>query len=183
MRVLPTVRSSGSTRVGAGAGRARAPRACALPSNAMLYSLLHLGGFAGDVDFYRGRTAGAARILELGSGDGRIGAALCAGAEYVGVERCADFVAAAAERVNGTLLEADMFAPLPEGTPPFDAVVLTANTLFCDPRHAELLARCRDALAPGGALLFDVYNAAPLVERAVPSVRGPRPHLPPPWTV
>ena len=62
-------------------------------------------------------------------------------------------------------------------------VVLTANTLFCDPRHAELLARCRDALAPGGALLFDVYNAAPLVERAVPSVRGPRPHLPPPWTV
>ena len=98
MRVLPTVRSSGS--IGAGAGRARAPRACALPSNAMLYSLLHLGGFAGDVDFYRGRTAGAARILELGSGDGRIGAALCAGAEYVGVERCADFVAAAAEQAS-----------------------------------------------------------------------------------
>ena len=50
----------------------------------MLYSLLHLGGFAGDVDFYRGRTAGAARILELGAGDGRVGAELCAGSQYAG---------------------------------------------------------------------------------------------------
>ena len=50
----------------------------------MLYSLLHLGGFPGDVDFYRGRTAGAARILELGAGDGRVGAVLCADAQYAG---------------------------------------------------------------------------------------------------
>ena len=85
----------------------------------MLYSLLHLGGFPGDVEFYRGRTAGvarmldlarsrspvdtpflaprraltelppphpsgAARILELGAGDGRVGAALCANAQYAG---------------------------------------------------------------------------------------------------
>ena len=101
----------------AAAHRTRAPRACSLPSSAMLYSLLHLGGFPGDVEFYRGRTAGvarmldlarsrspvdtpflaprraptelppphpsgAARILELGAGDGRVGAALCANAEY-----------------------------------------------------------------------------------------------------
>jgi len=133
----------------------------------MLYSLLHLGGFAGDVDFYRGRTAGAARILELGAGDGRVGAELCAGSQYVGVELCAEFVAAARERVNGTVLEADMFSPLPEGTAPFDAVVLCANTLFCTPRHAELLARCSEAMAPRGSLLFDVYNAAPWHDEAL----------------
>tara|TARA_B100000795_G_scaffold263191_1_gene241976 strand:+ start:125 stop:982 length:858 start_codon:yes stop_codon:yes gene_type:complete len=133
----------------------------------MLYSLLHLGGFPGDVDFYRGRTAGAARILELGAGDGRVGAVLCADAQYTGVEICAEFATAARERVDGTVLEADMFAPLPEGTAPFNAVVLCANTLFCTPRHAELLARCSEAMAPGGTLLFDVYNAAPWHEEAL----------------
>ena len=100
----------------AAASRTRAPRACSVPSQAMLYSLLHLGGFPGDVDFYRGRTAGAARILELGAGDGRVGAVLCADAQYTGVEICAEFATAARERVDGTVLEADMFAPLPEGT-------------------------------------------------------------------
>ncbi len=40
----------------------------------------------------------------------------------MGVEICAEFAAAARERVDGTVLEADMFAPLPQGTPPFDAV-------------------------------------------------------------
>ena len=49
----------------AAAHRTRAPRACSLPSSAMLYSLLHLGGFPGDVEFYRGRTAGVARMLDL----------------------------------------------------------------------------------------------------------------------
>ena len=46
-------------------------------------------------------------------------------------------------------------------------VVLCANTLFCTPRHAELLARCSEAMAPRGTLLFDVYNAAPWHEEAL----------------
>ena len=45
--------------------------------------------------------------------------------------------------------------------------VLCANTLFCTPRHAELLARCSEAMAPRGTLLFDVYNAAPWHEEAL----------------
>ena len=85
----------------------------------------------------------------------------------MGVEICAEFAAAARERVDGTVLEADMFAPLPSGTAPFDAVLLCANTLFCTPRHAELLARCSEAMAPRGTLLFDVYNAAPWHEEAL----------------
>jgi hypothetical protein len=44
-----------------------------------LYSLLHLGGFAGDLAFYASHCADASRILELGCGDGRIGVALCRG--------------------------------------------------------------------------------------------------------
>ena len=150
------------------------PRMCAsLPTTAMLYSLLHLGGFDGDVNFYRSRTKGAGRILELGAGDGRVGKALAADAEYMGIESCAEFVASASGRLErGTVLEGDMLAPLPEGTEPFDAVVMTANTLFCTPQHAELLARCREALVPRGQLLFDVYNAIPWHEEALHGGEG-----------
>ena len=64
------------------------PRLCSstaasLPSRAALYSLLHLNGFPGDTDFYRRECAGAARVLELGAGDGRIGAALLASPEVL----------------------------------------------------------------------------------------------------
>ena len=136
----------------------------------MLYSLLHLGGFDGDLAFYRSHTAGASRILELGAGDGRMGAELSTSAEYVGVENCAEFLDAARQRITGTgscILEQDMLAPLPEDTPKFEAAILTANTFFCTPQHSLLLDRCREALAPGGTLLFDVYNAAPWHEDAL----------------
>lgn len=65
------------------------------------------------------------------------------------------------EGEKAQVLHADFFDPLPPETVPFDAVVLSANTLFCTPRHAELLAACHRALVPGGALFLDVYNALP----------------------
>ena len=145
-------------------------RCCAsAPTTAMMYSLLHLGGFDGDLAFYRKHCRGAARVLEFGAGDGRVGAELAADAEYVGVENCADFCTSARERLgeHGTVLEADMLHPLPEGTEPFDTVVMAANTLFCTPDHEALLHRCSEALAPGGLLLFDVYNAAPWHDEAL----------------
>ena len=145
-------------------------RCCATaPTTAMMYSLLHLGGFDGDLAFYSSHCRGAARVLELGAGDGRVGAELATHAEYVGVENCADFCTSARERLGerGTVLEADMLQPLPEGTAPFDAVLMVANTLFCTPEHERLLQRCSEALSPGGLLLFDVYNAVPWHEEAL----------------
>lgn len=145
-------------------------RCCAsAPTTAMMYSLLHLGGFDGDLAFYSSRCRGAARVLELGAGDGRVGAEISADAEYVGVENCAEFCTSARERLagRGTVLEADMLHPLPVGTEPFDTVVMAANTLFCTPEHETLLHRCSEALAPGGLLLFDVYNAVPWHEEAL----------------
>lgn len=141
-------------------------RATALPTWAALYSLLHLNGFPGDTKFYRSAIGGASRVLELGAGDGRVGEALCEGrdVEYVGVDLCKEFVATARGRLTpharARVVVGDMLTPGVAGdSEPFDVVLLTANTLFCTPHHAELLARCGEALRPGGALLFDVYNA------------------------
>ena len=166
------------------------------PVGGLLYSLLHLGGFAGDLAYYTSRCSGASRVLELGCGDGRVAAALCLGensstvlqlatgdaaareprelqlplasqvAEYVGVELCDELAVKATERLAGArakveILRADFHAPLPEGVAPFDAVVVSANTLFCTERHDELVERCAQVLVPGGLLLFDVYNALP----------------------
>ena len=48
----------------------------AAPVGGLLYSLIHLGGFSGDIAFYRSRYGGG-RVLEMGCGDGRLGVSLC----------------------------------------------------------------------------------------------------------
>jgi SAM-dependent methyltransferase len=146
---------------------------CALPSWASLYSLLHLNGFPGDTAFYNGACASASTILEFGAGDGRVGEALCQAAEVedLGVELCEDFVAAARERLSSCAraraILGDMLQPGVAGDEPFDAVLMTANTMFCTPCHADLLARCQEALRPGGQLVFDIYNARDWHEKAL----------------
>lgn len=159
----------------------------------LLYSLLHLGGFAGDLAWYSDRVSG--RVLELGCGDGRVAASLCLGERspsvlqratgagvggdarslaepavtaYVGVEMRGEFAERARSRLavyGGEALvhEGDFLEPLPPplSEAPFDAVVVSANTLFCTPRHAALLERCAAHLSPGGLLCLDVYNAMP----------------------
>ncbi|KAL1496022.1 hypothetical protein AB1Y20_014655 [Prymnesium parvum] len=153
------------------------------PSSDQLYRLLHLGGFPGDLAFYRRATAAFPRVLELGCGDGRLAEALCAappdgspptGREYVGVERSAAFVRAARRRLDGhgaRVLHADFLAPLGEARR-FDAAVLCANALFATARHGALLARCAEALVPSGRLVLDVYHAAPWHEAALATARG-----------
>ena len=165
------------------------------PIGGLLYSLLHLGGFAGDLSFYTDRCSAASRVLELGSGDGRVAAALCRGElhlstmqaqleppesptklppravpleAYLGIEMRDEFVEKAVARLGAPaepsatgaagegasesgagvarFLRADFLEPLPASTPPFDAAVVSANTLFCTPRHAELLSRCAEAV-------------------------------------
>ena len=143
----------------------------------LLYSLLHLGGFPGDVEHYSRRTAGCASVLELGCGNGRLAEALLGGAgrdspleRYLGVDHCLEFVEAAGRRLGaasaGTaqFVHADLAAPCSAAA--HDAVVLAANTLFCTPRHAEVLRRCADAVPAGGRLELDVYNALPWHDEA-----------------
>mmetsp|Transcript_67058 Transcript_67058/g.111492 ORF Transcript_67058/g.111492 Transcript_67058/m.111492 type:complete len:321 (+) Transcript_67058:127-1089(+) len=143
---------------------ALAIQSTALPFNDLLYSMLHLGGFDGDLDFYSDncRRAGARRVLELGCGDGRVGAAICMHSqfEYVGVELCESFAERARSRLPPTavVINADFLEALPKHTVPFDVVMCCANTAFCIPRH-DLFGLCSSVLARGGILLFDVYNA------------------------
>ena len=132
----------------------------AAPAGGLLYSLLHLSGYPGDLQFYSRHAKQC--VLELGAGDGRLAAALCDGQRrYVGIEIDPTLSAKAASRVaadgNAEVRTADFFVDeLPAGV---DTAILSSNVLFSTPRHAELLGRCADALAPGGVLLLDVYNA------------------------
>ena len=48
------------------------------PVGGLLYSLIHLGGFSGDLGFYATHTE-RLRVVEFGCGDGRIAAHLCLG--------------------------------------------------------------------------------------------------------
>lgn len=142
-----------------------------LPDTAALYSLLHLDGFPGDLAFYSSRCSSAGVVVEMGAGEGRVAKALHAelGSSlqtYVGVEIERAFVDVAQERLENAgagsrfcVLQGDMLEPLPAGTPPADAVLLTSNVLFATPEHSRLLARCAEALVPGGTLLLDCYNA------------------------
>ena len=165
------------------------------PAGSLLYSLLHLGGFAGDLRFYSSRCSGSSRILELGCGDGRVAAAVVLGEgsltilqqhqvaleqdgaatfpleklkcemdalRYLGVEMSEALAEKARSRLAPAehcahIVTADFHEPLGEGD--FDAAILSANTLFCTPKHELVLQRCAEALAPGGRLLLDVYNA------------------------
>lgn len=154
-----------------------------------LYSLIHLGGFAGDVAFYS-RNQGGGRVLEMGCGDGRLAVGLCLGGSplsvlqqitapeaaeqagdrltppdlYVGIDFCEPLTDKARKRLvaaSAEVILSDFLEPLPAavGAQPFDTVVVAANTLFSTAQHAQLLERCASALAPGGTLLLDVYNA------------------------
>ena len=101
-----------------------------LPVGGLLYSLVHLGGFAGDLAFYCSRQGG--RVLEMGCGDGRLAVSICLGGSplsvlqqiqadgaaaamaqqaagekhrppdsYLGIDICEPLVATARERLAG----------------------------------------------------------------------------------
>jgi len=146
--------------------------------NAELYALTHRGN-AGDLAFYQDICRGARRVLELGSGYGRLLLALAAPKrQLVGLERDMQFLALArrnlrqlpeAKRKAIRLLHGDMTDfTIEQG---FERILLPYNTLYCLlTRRAALscFRAARRALLPGGTLAFDVWNAESFQHNALP---------------
>jgi len=152
---------------------------------AELYALTHRGN-PGDLAFYRKACRGAQRVLELGSGSGRLLAGLAlAKRRLVGLELDAELLALAKRNLRAvppsqrgalTVLRADMrdFV-LPER---FERVLLPYNALFCLFGKRAALACFRAAhraLEPGGKLILDVWNADPFHREPAPTADDPAP--------
>ncbi len=141
-----------------------------MTAEAELYALTHRGNL-GDLEFYRRVCRGASSVLELGSGYGRVLAALTDGQRsVVGLERDAAFIALArrnlraftrAQRPSVRLVRGDLrhFA----FSERFARVLLPYNALYCllNKRDALACFRCvASALKARGVFAFDVWNAA-----------------------
>lgn len=124
-----------------------------------LYAAVHSGN-EGDVDFYRRVARGAATVLELGCGWGRIATAIAAdGAEVVAVDADPELLAlappSAVTFVEGDVRSIDLDRA-------FDRVIAPYNVLYCLPGEADVLAlftRAREHLLPSGYFVFDAWSA------------------------
>lgn len=139
--------------------------------NAELYALTHRGN-PGDRSFYRRVCRGADSVLELGSGSGRL---LCALAgvrrRVIGLELDRDMISLARRRLRALPAPKRRSVRLQHGDmrrfsldSPVERVLLPYNALFCMPSQRDALAcfrAARRALALGGALVLDVWNAEP----------------------
>lgn len=133
------------------------------------YDPLHAERTA-DVDFYAREAARAeGRVLEVGCGTGRVAlAAATGGAETVGLERSAPFLALAAAkwkrspeavRSRLALVRADMRAYAFRR--PFERVLMpfrVFQAMLTVPDQLAALAAARAALAPGGRLVLDLFD-------------------------
>ena len=141
--------------------------------DAELYALTHRGN-PGDVEHYATLCHGAASVLELGSGYGRMLLALAAPTRTLfGLEldphllrlgRAAVATLPAAKRRGVTIAQGDMQRI--ELGRRFERVVLPYNALYCllTPAAVERCFRsAHAALEPGGLFAFDVWNADRLV--------------------
>lgn len=137
---------------------------------ARLYSTLHAGN-PGDVEFYARACQGAKRVLELGSGAGRIALALAErGHDVLGVELDPALLGLARERQRAR--EAELGRALPvhfeQGDMTmfarrgFARVLIPYSALWCldgSDAKSKCLTNAAASLARGGRLLFDVYDA------------------------
>lgn len=139
------------------------------PREAELYALTHRGT-PGDVEFYARACAGARRVLELGTGYGRLLPALAEkAAEVTGLDREAVLLRLARRRLARLpaharravrLVQADMQSFELPGC--FDRILLPYNALYCLLTRQALRSCFRNVrrhLAPEGKLLFDVWSA------------------------
>jgi SAM-dependent methyltransferase len=136
---------------------------------AELYALTHRGQ-PGDAEFYARHCAGASRVLELGTGHGRLLPALAAAAaQVVGLDREPEFLRSARRRVRRLPAAERAAVQLVQGDlrdfelgRRFDRILVPYNALYCllGSRALASCLRCvRAHLAPGGQLLFDVWAA------------------------
>ena len=137
--------------------------------SAELYALTHRGN-VGDVAFYRELCRGAGSVLELGSGYGRLLAALARPAlRLVGLERDPSFIVLSrrnlralppSKRTSVRVVRGDMCDF--ELGQRFDRIILPYNSLYCLESQRAALAcfrAVRRALATGGTFALDVWNA------------------------
>lgn len=139
--------------------------------NAELYALTHRGN-PGDVAFYREACRGAQRVLELGTGSGRLLIALAdAKRRLTGLELDPEMLGLAKRNLRALpptkrkavrVVAGDMRDfEFPER---FDRVLLPYNALYCllNRRAASACFRAAHrALVPRGRLILDVWNAGP----------------------
>jgi len=136
---------------------------------AELYALTHRGT-PGDLEFYTRVCHGAAAVLELGCGYGRLLHALAQrGRRVLGLDSNRELLALAKRNLRALpkarqrgveLVNADMTRF--EFAPGFDRVLLPYNGLYCLLGRRAALAcfrAARAALAPNGLFVFDVWNA------------------------
>ncbi len=149
-------------------------------SSTNTYRRLH-SGIPGDIDFYRRTCEGAARVLELGCGWGRITRHLSRTAKsVVGLDQEGAFLEEARDTIQGaTFIAGDMASfALPQL---YDRIVIPYNAVYCLGGSEGLLSclQCvKRHLAPTGELWFDCYpcddfHAAALSEEIPPDDEEP----------
>ena len=141
---------------------------------ARLYEMLHRGN-SGDDAYYRAFCRGAARVLELGVGYGRLAIPIARdGAHVTGVDIDEDILGIAREHTSAepdavrrrlTWRCADMTTVSLEER--FERIIIPYNSLCCLLRRDDVVAAlstARDHLAGGGRIAFDVYDAEDIVD-------------------
>lgn len=136
--------------------------------DARWYTLLHAGN-PGDIEYYLDACSGARSLLELGCGIGRITLPLVArGLDVTAVDISEEMVQginAAAQRLplkqqqRLTVVRADMRRFSVQKV--FDRVIIPYNSLLClllDDDVTDCLTLSARHLAPGGKLIFDIYD-------------------------
>lgn len=134
-----------------------------------LYALLHRGT-PGDEDFYRDACRGAASVLELGCGYGRLVPTLvdvCS--RYRGLDLDPDLLALARKTRRSLGVDQRSRVQLSVGDmrdfsfrQRFDRVLIPHSTLYCLRSHRDVLRclrRVREHLTEDGELVIDCYSA------------------------
>lgn len=139
---------------------------------------LHLDGYTADRDFYV-RLAGAGlRVLELGSGTGRI-AIPCSenGCRVVGVDLLPDMIEVARAKAAGKKVRIDWICGdfLDAAVPGTHDLILGPFNFFSQfprPGLDQALAKAARLLSENGRVAFDVFNAGWLERRGFAGSSG-----------